>query len=35
MSRFNSRNPLLLFLLLMIGAVLISGCGGDGGSQEE
>ncbi len=35
MSRFNSRNPLILILLLMVFAVLISGCGGKGGSEKE
>jgi hypothetical protein len=35
MSRFNSRNPFMLFLLLMVVAVLISGCGGKSGSEEE
>jgi hypothetical protein len=35
MSSFNSRNPLILILLLMVGAVLINGCGGKGGSEQK
>jgi hypothetical protein len=35
MSSFNSKNPLVLVLLFMVFAVLISGCGGKGGSEEE
>ncbi len=35
MSRFNSRNPLMFFLVLIVVAVLISGCGGDGSSEQE